>query len=377
MDAIYGVTLEMLAEIMDKESELKTTYGERDYPAHFQAHLGSLGLDWNTYAHAHNGWWERFRADPSGQLEARFHMKLQELSLKTHFGDVRDMSQDALEGVTLDTYARIMAGASAPNANFDAMLMQNGLTMAQFQRAQAAWNAAMGADTTFKLTTQYGQLYAKYTPGFQQQMMGQTAAILAAHNATSASSYVPDQEIEYTLEHALRELSSNVPATRWKAAHHCVNFYDIGNPQENPQLREALRAIPVLIECLERHDDHTVSDAESAARDLVTLGQFDDDVQGAMSRCLNRGCEKLATLHAAFAPIQHQAVPERVTLQAKIQDYTSLVESLTQNLEECRERAMSVNIDPTMPEVHTPEAVRIPEGSNGGGIMKKLSSFFR
>jgi hypothetical protein len=373
MDAIYGVTLEMLAEVMDKESALKTTYGERDYPPHFQAYLASLGLDWNTYAHAHNGWWERFRADPSGQLEARFHMRLQELSLRTHYGDVRDMSHDALEGVTLDTYARIMASVAAPNADFDAILMKNGIAMAQFQRAQAAWNAAMGADPTFKVTTQYGQLYAKYTPGFQQQMMGQTAAILAAHNATSASSLTEDDLVEeYTLDHALAELASRTPAIRWKAAHHCVNFYDIGDKDEDPRLREALRAIPVLLECLERHDDHTVCDAESAARDLLTLHQFNDEVQGAIARCLNRACEKLATLHAAFAPIQHQAVPERVTLQAKIQDYTSLVESLTEALEECKESAASMmNIEPTRPDVRTP----LPPPNTG--ILKKLSGLFR
>ena len=85
---------------------------------------------------------------------------------------------------------------------------------------------------------------------------------------------------------------------------------------------------PILIEMIEQHDEHTTSDAENGIRKLWDLEVKNDDVRGAVGRCLNRAREKLATLQAAFAPIQNQTVPERVTLQSGIQDYTSLVETM-------------------------------------------------
>src|SRR4029078_333716 len=85
-----------------------------------------------------------------------------------------------------------------------------------------------------------------------------------------------------------------------------------------------------LIEMIERHDEHTTSDAENGARKLWDLGVRGDDFRGAISRCLNRAREKLTSLQAAFAPIQNQAVPERVTLQSRIQDYQSLVETMSE-----------------------------------------------
>src|SRR6185295_19386482 len=74
MDAIYGVTMEKMAELMAKHGELKAQYGEREGEGQFEAYLAQQGLDMNTFAHAWNGWWERFRADPTGRLETQFTM---------------------------------------------------------------------------------------------------------------------------------------------------------------------------------------------------------------------------------------------------------------------------------------------------------------
>jgi hypothetical protein len=53
-----------------------------------------------------------------------------------------------------------------------------------------------------------------------------------------------------------------------------------------------------------------------------------------MQRCLGRAREKLEGLRLAFAAIQNQAVPERVALSTRIQEYESLVNALDRHLKE-------------------------------------------
>jgi hypothetical protein len=333
-EQIYGLSMRDCAEIMSKDGELKAQYGEPAHRAHLQHYLASRGTDENTWAHSWNGWWSRMESDPSGQLHAKFAMIQQELTMKAHFGDVADMSQQAHEGVTLDTYARLMAKA-AGGEDLGVAIQQAGLSWEQWQRGQAAWNAAMAADVNHHITTQYGQLYAKYTPGFQQQMQGQIAAVMAADHAQRAAGRPDEPEREYTFDDMVRELSDPTPNKRWTAAHHIANRWDIGD-KNDPQLKAAAsKAFQLALECLERHDDFTVSNAESLARDsamfantgLLTFEQA-SDCKGAIQRCWNRANERLQTLRAAFAPSQNKAVPERIQMQSAIQDYTSLVGEL-------------------------------------------------
>ena len=141
MDAIYGVTLEMLAELMSKDTELRTKLGEREGRAELERYLAARALDSNTYAMAHNAWQDRFRADPTGRSEAQFQMLLQQHSMKAHFGDVRDASQDVQGGVTLDAYVRINLAMGKPGADANVILAQHGLDMPTWQAATAAWTA--------------------------------------------------------------------------------------------------------------------------------------------------------------------------------------------------------------------------------------------
>jgi hypothetical protein len=328
-----------VAEIMSKDGELKAQHGEPAYRPHFHQYLEQRGVDENTWAHAWNGWWTRMESDPSGQLHARFATIQQQLTMQAHFADVPDASQEAKEGVTLDAYARIMATSQQPGQDMQQLAAQEGLDWEQWQAAQAAWNAAMAADTDHHLTTQYGQLYAKYTPGFQEQMEQQTAALMAQNYEERAAGEEDEEEPDYTFEDALAELDNKKPSTRWTAAHHLANFWDVGDREEEPRLEEALKAIPVMIECLERHDEFTASDAEALAGDLCMFAEQGaltreqaDDAKGAMQRCLGRARERLQTLRAAFAPIADKAVPERVKMQAQIQDYTSLVDELAEKV---------------------------------------------
>jgi hypothetical protein len=87
--------------------------------------------------------------------------------------------------------------------------------------------------------------------------------------------------------------------------------------------------VPVLIEVLERHDDHTIGRAVDAAEKLTgDLKLWTSEVEFAIRTCHSRAREKLASLELAFEPIRDRAVPERLTLQMRIQEYKQLMGTL-------------------------------------------------
>lgn len=342
-EQIHGLSMRDCAELMGKQSELRAQLGEREADPEFARHLASRGIDQNTFAHAWNGWWTRMEADPSGQLHAKFAMLQQQITLAAHTADIPDASQTAYDGVTLEKYAEISARA-AGGEDMQAVVAEAGFDWAQWTRGSNAWNAAMGADVNHHLTTQYGQLYAKYSAGFAQRMQGQTAAIMAAHHAERAMGLPDEPEEEYTFEHMLRDMESATPNTRWSAAHLVANSWDIGQ-RGDPRLDQAARKAATLAqECLDGFDDFTVSNAAALAADVKMFvgegfitGADAEDLQGDIGRALNRGKDRLAVHEAAFAPIRDKAVPERVKMQSAIQDYTSLIEELTEVLEDWEE----------------------------------------
>lgn len=338
-EQIFGLSMQDCAEIMAKESTLRAQFGEVEGKAQHLQFLRSKGIDENTWAQAWNGWWTRMQADPSGQLHARFNTLQSQLATAAHFGDVRDMSHDQMEGVTLDTYARIMATISQGNAP-GPLLVAEGIDEARWARVQKAWNDAMGADTSLRLTTQYGQLYAKHSPNHQAKMEAQVAAIMSESYAERAGGVSDEPEVEYTREMMIAEMQSSKPRERWSAAHLLCNEWDIAEDRSALQ-GPLLRAMELHAECLERHDEFTASWAETAARDFgmlagegaLTQAQA-SDAQDAMARCRNRAAEALVTLQAAFAPIADKAVPERHGLQTQIQEHRSLLEGLDEVLGE-------------------------------------------
>jgi hypothetical protein len=337
MEAIHGVTIEVMAETMSKHNELRAQHGEPGFKSHFHGYLLTRGIDENTWANAWNGWHARMDADKTGGLWGKYHAIESELSRKAHFGDVEDMSQQERGGLTLDMFAKLSAQIAQPGADFAAVLAQHGVGVDLWNTGRTAWNDAMAQDTLHKITTQFGALYAKHNPAHAAMMQAHIGQAMA--NRGASSSQEDEEEEEYTAEKALGELASKVPATRWKAAHLLAQKIQTELASDPPRKRAAMACVPVLIEALERHDKETVSSAESAARDLVELEQFTDDAKGAIARCLARGQDHLANVQAAFAPIKDKNVPERVYLQSEIQDYTSLTETLTEILGEWDEKA--------------------------------------
>lgn len=342
-EKIHGLTLHQCAEIMAKDGALKAQYGERAYKPYLHQFLATRGVDENTFAHAWNGWHTRMESDPSGQLYARFATMQGGLTQQAMFADVADMTQDAKAGVTLDAYAEIMAGI-AGGQDYTALLQKHGVNNAQWQQAQNEWTAAMAADVNHHITTQYGQLYARYTPGFQQNIEANTAAIMSAHYVERSMGIDDEPEKEYTFDDMLGEMQSNAKPTRWKAAHHVMNRWDIAGStaRSTPPLAQAIeRAYELAHECIEHYDEFTVSEAEMLSQDLKMLaseGYMDaamsSDSQSAIGRALSRGHDTLRNLRAGFAPIADKAVPERQKMQSAIQDHESLTETLDEILQE-------------------------------------------
>ena len=160
MDEIYGVSLEQLAELGAKYSEFQAKLAQAEATAAFDEWLLTQGTSSRDYWLAYNGWQNRFRADPTGQLYARFTTMSAEHAQRVHFGDVRDMSQDTQEGVTLDQYARLTVAMAKPGIDAEAVAREHGLPdAAHWLRVNAAWSQAMSQDLEHKLTTQFGQLY--------------------------------------------------------------------------------------------------------------------------------------------------------------------------------------------------------------------------
>ena len=328
MDAIHGFTIQLLAAARSKQSELATKYGDLASRAHFEAYLASIGQSGHSFASAHCAWVERFKADRSGKLAAQFHEIEGALARKAHYGDVEDMSQEAHEGVTLETYAKVSAGLAEGRG--EAVIQEAGLDMAQWQRASEAWNAAMAQDAMHKITMQYGMLYQKYAaPPSAEQQAEQNAALAASYRGDDIEEEEEEEE-ELTQAQLLEQLKSKKREERRQAAYYLANMYD----EDEDETHACLACVPHLIDTLENHGDDGAGDAEGAARQLVNLRQRNDNLRQDFEICLGRAREKLQTLEAAFAPIQDKAVPERVYLQAKIQDYTSLVEALRDHLDE-------------------------------------------
>jgi len=328
MDAIYGVTIETLAEITAKMTELRAQYG--DERTELNRWLASRGLDWDTYARANNAWQTRFQADPSGRTEAQFHMLLQEAVGRAHLGDVRDMSQDAVEGLTLDRYAQAAVAISRSGASPDDVARQFGLRDGKhWEQTNQAWVAKMRQDGA--LTAQYSQLYKKHAgPAFQEEMLAATAAALA--QANKPRDRVDEPEEVLTPELCIQKMQSPSRNDRWRSANHYAHMIEFN---QVPDRAAALAIVtPVLFEMIERHDDDSISDAGIGARRLWDLGNRSDDLRSAIGRCLNRAQEKLASLEAAFAPIQDKRVPERIPMQTRIQGYRSLIRTLIEYRDE-------------------------------------------
>ena len=171
-----GYSLADCAEIMVEMSELKTEHGEPGYRAPFQMFLRSKGLTEDSWAHVYNDWYHVTEADH--QLAAQFHTYMGQVRQRRLMAKQPNVSGDVLEGLSLESYAKISAQVQT-GAAIEGLVAGEGLTMDQWQRGQAAWVQKMSqCSPTDPIYIQYGQLYQKWSPNHQAMMEASTAAIL-------------------------------------------------------------------------------------------------------------------------------------------------------------------------------------------------------
>jgi len=332
-----GFTIDLLAECSAKQSDLKTRHGDREGVVEFEKFLATKGLTSQKYWRAYQLWWERFKADPTGKLEAEFHTKDGEYTRKLMFGDVPDMSQMTKEGVTLDRYAKIVVAMTQPGAKPEDVVRAHGLKdMAHWERVNKAWSDAMGQDTSYRLVTQYGELFQKHAgPAYQKEQQQKLAEMLAENNRKTDAPAAEEERVDLSPDALYARLSSKDRDEKWEAARWLGLKCDEGmvNRKDAAMMKKCAAAVPVLVEILEQHDEESTNRAADAANQLMDMvGGRTDDARTAMAGCLARAQEKLETLRLTFAPIRDKAVPERVFLQTRIQEYESLVGELDRHL---------------------------------------------
>ena len=336
-DAYVGFDLDLLAECSARRGDFKTRFGEKRGEIEFEKFLEGRDLSRGRYDRAYAAWWERFQADPTKKLFASYHTKDAAWTNKLMFGDVPDMSQTQKEGVTLDQYVRVNVGLTKPGAKLADVLRAAGIRDAnQWNRASKAWGLAMSQDTSFRLTSQYGELWKKHSgAGYESEQEQKLAGLLAEGSKRPPSGDVQETKPDLSPEALAARLESKSREERWSAARWLGLKCDehMVNKKDKAMLARCAAAIPVLEDILDHHDDDTVSRAEDAARQLADMiGGRTFETEITMQRCLNRARSRLETLNLTFAPLRDKAVPERLVLRTKIEGYGSLVKSLDREL---------------------------------------------
>ncbi len=336
-----GFDVAKLAEATARLTTLRTQHGEDKGNETFATWLSGQSLTRAAYDSAWNKWWERFRADPSGQLEARFHRISSEWVQQLNYGDAKDRRQETREGVSLDTYARVaVALTRLPGAKLEDVVKKNGLkSTAQWQKANEAWGKAMKEDTGGTLVQQYAALYQKYAG---PQLAAERDAALA--NTLAEGSKRPDpspaaRPTPETLDQVSARMAAARGRERMEAAREYAHACDLwsGPARRDPKDVRATRCAddvlrrdlkPVILESLERADDRTIGYAVRLLDYLRELRLAENGDKLTIQRVLRRAEDHLVTLEASFEPIKDKAVPERIPLRQKIDEYTAAVRDL-------------------------------------------------
>jgi hypothetical protein len=337
-EVLLGFDLDLLAKAFCQLTTLRTQVGEKDGKVRFDAWLKGQGRTREQFDASYAAWWKRFKADSTGQLEARFTTLNGKCANEANFGDVPSHAKEAREGITLEQYAKISVALSRqPGAELNKVLRQNGIdTQARWHRVNDAWTKAMHDDTSLALVQQYAALYQKFAgPAFEKEQQDKTAQILAAHNREAPPPPSPHAGPP-TLADLQPKLNSKSPAERWSAARQIAlqcslwsgparkDASDPRAPFCSPQsLHEKL--LPVVLDAIDHHDDDTLDYGTNMLDLAGEIGLKNAALKVAVERALKRDQDRLSALEAAFAPIQNKAVPERIALRSKIDGYQAAV----------------------------------------------------
>src|SRR5207244_13614577 len=142
-------------------------------------------------------------------------------------------------------------------------------------RVSKAWSDAMAQDKSFRLTSQYGELFQKYAGASWQKEQQQKTAEALAEGLKKRGDVRADARVETDMspDALFTRLGSQSRDERWKAARWLGLKCDahLVDKKDAAMLKKCAAAVPVLVDVLEHHDDETVSNAVDAARQLMDM----------------------------------------------------------------------------------------------------------
>jgi hypothetical protein len=248
-----GYSLADCAEIMRNHSAIKLEHGELAFKPHWQQFLRSKGLTEGQWAHVWNEWWQTLEADSA--LAAKYHTYAAQASVRAMTASQPNVSQSALEGVTLEQFAEIGAKTQA-GQDTAALVAARGLSMDQWLKGQAAWGQKMGTiSPSDPIMLQYAQLYQKYNATIPTASGGAVSMEQATEQILDKHAQIQgNRSIEVTVQNAESEFFSS-PIVRHKArgVRAILNIWDrqFSTRATDPSLRHVTqRAYDICIDLL-------------------------------------------------------------------------------------------------------------------------------
>lgn len=402
-----GYSLADCAEIMNRMSVLKTEHGEPGYRPPFQQFLRSKGLTENAWANVWNDWHQVTENDPT--LGAKFHTYMGQARQRQMMANQPNVAGESLEGVSLEAYAKISA-QSQTGAAVEGLVAGEGLTMDQWQRAQAAWGQRMGSSSpTDPVMIQFGQLYQKWSPNHQAAMEAATAVHL--EDAAASQGRGGGMSKELTLDNALEFFDHADVRVRARGVREMIRIWDLnGNDRGDPRMRQLTQraydeAIRILThgagedrhgmmalngppDAMDIHAWSKLADDEEAQqgttdlvispiKDLAYENFMTPEQNAASTQALGYALQRLQPrsqrVNQAFGQVTDEL--KKVQLRSLVDDYRETLESLQETLNDWDYRgpeavvaAAAVSASPVgVPAV----AVRPPSGGLMG-ILKSL-----
>ncbi len=342
-----GFDLDLVAKATSRWTSYRSQYGESGANQEFAVWLSKQGLTRQGYDQAYAAYWQRFQADTTGKLEAKFHLAIQKYTQEFEYGDVPDRSKEEHGGVTLERYAEISVALSRqPGADLEKVLKEFGVSggLAGWQKVNAGWAEAFKNDQGAALAMQYGQLYQKYAgPAFAKEQEQKLADSLAGRfdKKPEAPSALPERP---TLAQLHEAIVSKVQSERWEAARpfamECQRFLRFVGEKErkkDPRWEDCQPTVlrqdwlPLVLDMV----DHVPQDKLHYATgllDSIEVFGFGKDAKLTYQRCLNRLKTAVATLEESFAPIKDKAVPERMVLRTQIDEHHAAIREIEREI---------------------------------------------
>lgn len=201
-DAFYNAVLHMESEGQfggtdESRAEIMARYGIRDR-GHWQDVKASV---YHVLA-------QRFGADEVGQREVNWrsgqiqrHMQAQTAKMAAGGGFA------PVEGISLEAWAAINASI-ASGASAEDLLKGAGIDRARWDRVSGEWNARMARDTTFAITTAYGNAFQAASQGRYGNYAREAAAARAANRELAVEPPISHEqfwEIMYEQAYAAKQ----------------------------------------------------------------------------------------------------------------------------------------------------------------------------